>query len=79
MPWRVSSEEQLQLVLALRVGKIQDQVFSRPISSASVEAIPGQNRRLAAAWLPAPVAIAPPMRELPCAGRDFAAKDAARR
>lgn len=66
---RVSTEPQLQLIRALGVDKIQGYIFSRPVTSTTVKAMLGQNRKLAAASLRSPVAIVPPMRQLPCAGR----------
>ena len=45
----VSTEEQLQLVRQLGVDKIQGFIFSRPVTAATVKAMLGQNRKLAAA------------------------------
>jgi diguanylate cyclase (GGDEF)-like protein len=45
----VSTEEQLQLVRTLGVDKIQGYIFSRPVTSTTVRAMLGQNRKLAAA------------------------------
>jgi len=45
----VATEEQLQLVRALGVDKIQGFIFSRPVSGATVKAMLRQNRNLAAA------------------------------
>jgi len=45
----VSTEEQLQLVRALGVDKIQGFIFSRPVTASTVKAMLGQSRTLAAA------------------------------
>jgi diguanylate cyclase (GGDEF)-like protein len=45
----VSTEEQLQLVRSLGVDRIQGYIFSRPVTSTTVRAMLGQNRKLAAA------------------------------
>jgi diguanylate cyclase (GGDEF)-like protein/PAS domain S-box-containing protein len=45
----VSTEEQLQLVRALGVDKIQGFIFSRPVTAGTVKAMLGQSRTLAAA------------------------------
>jgi EAL domain-containing protein (putative c-di-GMP-specific phosphodiesterase class I) len=45
----VSTEEQLLLVRALGVDKIQGFIFSRPVTASTVKAMLGQNRTLAAA------------------------------
>jgi diguanylate cyclase (GGDEF)-like protein len=45
----VSTEEQLQLVRSLGCDKIQGYIFSRPVTGATVKAMLGQARKLAAA------------------------------
>ncbi|MEA3047112.1 MAG: hypothetical protein QOJ53_1444 [Sphingomonadales bacterium] len=45
----VSTEEQLQLVRSLVCDKIQGYIFSRPVTGATVKAMLGQSKKLAAA------------------------------